>query len=126
MHSKLIAMPVEPPPGDSSGLSNIHNPVFPIAKEFDPVGFVKSAVPAVIALLLIAGSLVFFFIFIMGAIQWIASGGDKQALEGARGRVTSALIGLVILFSTFAIIKLIEYFFGVSILALDIGSLVIR
>ncbi|HET7098622.1 MAG TPA: hypothetical protein VFI61_00070 [Patescibacteria group bacterium] len=82
--------------------------------------FFSTIIPNAIMLAFIIGSLVFFFMLVMGSIQWITSGGDKQKLESARGRITSALIGIVLLFASFAIIKLIENFFGIQILTLDI------
>jgi hypothetical protein len=89
------------------------------------VGFFQSFVPNLITLGLIIGVLFFLFILIIGAIQWISSGGDKNALEEAKHKVTNAIVGMVILFSVFAVLKLIENFFGISILTLDIGSLAI-
>ncbi len=83
-------------------------------------------VTALIRLILVIAALAFFFIMIIGAIQWITSGGDKTALEGARGKVTSAIVGVVILLSLFALLKIIEDFFGIDILTLDIGVLVIE
>jgi hypothetical protein len=65
---------------------------------------------------LITAALVFFFILILGGIKWITSGGDKGKTEGARSQITAALVGLVIVFAAWAIIQLIEAFFGVSIL----------
>ena len=62
---------------------------------------------------------------LIGGIQWISSGGDEQGLEAARGKISNALIGMVILFATFAIISLIQTFFGIQILTIDIGPLVI-
>ena len=88
--------------------------------------FFSNLLPRVTALAFIIGVLIFFFMFIWGAITWISSGGDKQALEGARGKITSAIIGLVILFTALAIIKFIESFFGVKILILDIQPLLIQ
>jgi len=85
--------------------------------------FFSALIPNAIILTFIVGSLIFFFMLVTGAIQWISSGGDKQALEGARGKITNALIGIVLLFVALAIIRLIESFFGVSILTLDIGPL---
>ncbi len=90
------------------------------------INFFKLLIPRLVTVVLIIGSLIFFFTLITGAIQWMSSGGDKQALETARGKITQALIGIVILFVSFAIVKLIEHFFGISILTLDIGSLVIQ
>ena len=79
-----------------------------------------------IGLALVIGALIFLFILIIGAIQWMTSGGDKASLEGAKGKISNAFIGLVILFATFAIMLLIENFFGIKILSLDIGPLVIQ
>ena len=90
-----------------------------------PVAFFQIFLPKLLTLGLIIGVLFFFFIMIMGAIQWISSGGDKNALEEAKHKITNAIVGIVILFSVFAILKLIENFFGISILTLDIGSLAI-
>jgi len=78
--------------------------------------------PAVITLLLLIGTLIFLFMIIQGGIEWIGSGGDKAKYESARNRVTNALVGLVILFSVFAIIDLVERFFGVNISVFDISS----
>lgn len=90
-----------------------------------PAWFFETFLPKLLILGFIIGALFFFFIMIMGAIQWISSGGDKNALEEAKHKITNAIIGIVILFSVFAILKLIESFFGISILTLDIGSLAI-
>jgi len=107
---------------------SITNPLLPknLGQNPDSVVFLQKVFPAAITIILIVGSVFFFFSLLTGAIKWITSGGDKQALESARGRITSALVGIVILFSAFAIVKLIETFFGVSILTIDIGSLIIK
>lgn len=107
--------------------SPISNPA--LGKELnaipDGVSFLQKFIPRAIGLAFVVGALVFFFIMIIGAIQWIASGGDKTALEGARGKITSAVVGLIILLSVFAILKVIQNFFHINILSIDIGPLVI-
>ena len=90
------------------------------------VEFFQDLVPRMVGLAFLIGVLIFFFIMIMGAIQWISSGGDKAAVEGARGKITNAIVGVVILLSLFALLKIIEDFFGINILALDIGPLIIQ
>lgn len=90
------------------------------------IGFFQSFIPAAIGLAFVIGSLIFFFILVIGAIQWITSGGDKAGIEAARGKISNALIGLAILFSAFAVVMVIEIFFGVNILTLDIGPLIIQ
>ena len=73
-------------------------------------------VSAGIQLILIISAIVFFFILVLGGVKWITSGGDKGQTEAARNQITAALVGLVIVFAAWAIIQLIEVFFGVSIL----------
>lgn len=92
----------------------------------DGLSFFQKFIPALIGLLFVGGAIFFFFMLVWGSIQWIVSGGDKAAIEGARGRITAAFVGMVLLLSTFAIVKLVETFFGVDILTIDIGPLVIQ
>lgn len=104
----------------------ITNPATPQLSGKTGVSFVQSLIPALVGLIFAIGALVFFFVMITGAIQWITSGGEKGALEAARGKISNAIIGIVVLLATFAIIKLIENFFGINILTLDIGPLQIK
>lgn len=83
---------------------------------------VGGLVAGLVKLVLIVAALVFFFILVIGGIRWILSGGDKAATEAARNQITAALVGLVIVFSAWAIIQLIDALFGVSIIELDLPS----
>jgi hypothetical protein len=85
--------------------------------------FFSAILPRAVALAFVIGALIFFFMLVWGAITWISSGGDKEKLASARGRITSAVVGLVLLFVALAIIQFIEKFFGINILTLDIGPL---
>jgi hypothetical protein len=59
------------------------------------------------------GAIMVLVYFIWGAIEWITSGGDKGKTEAARNRITNAVIGLIILVSSFTIIGFIgKLFFG--------------
>ena len=65
--------------------------------------------------LLISALLVFMYL-IWGGVQWITSGGDKGKTQEARDRITAALVGLAIVASAWAVMAIIQYFFGISIL----------
>lgn len=65
--------------------------------------------------LLISALLVFMYL-IWGGIQWITSGGDKAKTQEARDRITAALVGLAVVAAAWAIMLIIQYFFGISIL----------
>lgn len=77
-------------------------------------------ITALVQLIMVIAALLFFFMLIAGGIQWIVSGGDKAGTEGAKNRITAALIGLVVVFSAWAIANLIGTFFAVDILNLQI------
>ena len=77
-------------------------------------------VGALIVLIIIIASVVFFFMLLIGGIRWITSGGDKANTENARNQVTAAFVVLVIVFAAWAILQLIEAFFGISIGELEI------
>lgn len=70
---------------------------------------------AVQGALLVAALLVFAYL-IWGGIQWITSGGDKGKTQEARDRITAALVGLAVVASAWAVMLIIQYFFGISIL----------
>lgn len=89
------------------------------------LGFFQKFLPNLVGLTFVIGALVFFFIMIIGAIQWIISGGDKTALEAARGKLANAIIGFIILAAVFALIKVIESFLGIDIIQINITPLFI-
>ena len=70
---------------------------------------------AVQGALLVSALLVFMFL-IWGGIQWISSGGDKGKTQEARDRITAAIVGLAVVASAWAVMLIIQYFFGISIL----------
>jgi len=69
-----------------------------------------------ISAVLIVAAILFFFMLIFGGIRWIMSGGDKANTEAARGQVTAAIVGLIIVFSAWAIIQLLQTVFGIDLL----------
>lgn len=85
-----------------------------------PTGFRITNIGRVISsavsfILVIAGLLAFVYL-ILGGIQWITSGGDKAGLEGARNKIIHAIVGLIVVFSAWAITILLQNFLGITIL----------
>jgi len=77
---------------------------------------ISGIISALISLIIVIAAIAFFFILIIGGIRWIMSGGDKANTEAARNQITAALVGLVIVFAAWAILQLIDAFFGTNIL----------
>lgn len=108
----LLAQKISLTPNPSSGFGKLSEITVP--------GLISGG----ISLILIIAALVFFFMFVIGGIRWITSGGDKAQTEGARNQITAAIVGLVVVFSAWAIMSLIKVLFGVNILGgFDIPSL---
>jgi NADH:ubiquinone oxidoreductase subunit 6 (subunit J) len=55
-----------------------------------------------------------FLMFIVGGFSFLFSGGDQKKLEQAKGTLTAAVIGLVIIVASYLILRLISEFTGVG------------
>lgn len=115
-----FATPVPGPgiPTPGGGLEGITNPALSARLQSMTGGqFLGSLISSLIGLALIIAALVFFFMLLIGGIQWMTSGGDPKAVESARGRITNAIIGLTIVFSVWAIMMILEAFLGITIVS---------
>lgn len=70
---------------------------------------------AVTFIIVVAFLLALLFV-VIGAVQWITSGGDKTKVADARNHIVAAVIGLIIVSLSFVIINIV-------ITALGLGSL---
>lgn len=58
----------------------------------------------------------FIFVLISGAIGIMSAGGDKQALETSRKRITSGLIGLFVIIAAVFILSLLGFLIDIPFL----------
>lgn len=65
----------------------------------------------ILTFVFIVAILIALAFLIFGGIKWIISGGDKAGVEGARGMIVGALVGLVIVFLSFFILNIVVQFF---------------
>jgi len=86
------------------------------AAPFDVLCFNADSVPgilgAAITFIFVIAVIIALFYLLLGAVKWIFSGGDKAAVEGARGTITAAIVGLVIVFLVFLVFTILLRFFG--------------
>jgi len=73
----------------------------------------SSFISSAIGLMTIIAVIWFVFVFITGAISMITAGGDKAALESARKRISSGLIGLVVVVAAIFILDLVGNLIGI-------------
>lgn len=64
-------------------------------------------VTQILLLILAVGALAFFFMLLWGGLRYMLARGDEKAVSEARGTLTSAAIGLLLLVSAIVIIRLI-------------------
>ena len=89
------------------------------APPFEKLCFQSSSlsgiIGAIVSLFFITAVVVALFYLLWGATRWIFSGGDKANIDTARGSITAAIIGLIVLFLSFLLINVLLAFFNVNI-----------
>lgn len=85
----------------------------------DAPGLFGTWLGSIIAIFMIAGAIWALIQMMRGALQWVASGGDQEKLQHAQGMIRDGVIGLVILFSIWALYLLILSWLGVGTLSPD-------
>jgi hypothetical protein len=103
----LIAQVSNPIGSPLNGIGSIGNP------GPNPVNILAKVLSTTIGLLTIIGVIYFIFILISGAISMINAGGDKGDLENARKKITTGLIGVIVLIAAIFIMDLIAALLGI-------------
>jgi len=76
---------------------------------------VECAFSNTISVVLALAGIVLFVMFLIGGLRYLTSGGDPKATEAAKGTLTHAIAGLVVLILAFLILRLIETITGVQL-----------
>lgn len=108
-------IPAYPAPQEQGTIiSNVANSLKAIG---DPFVYkdVGTLVSYVLSWGLIAASLLTVLFLLWGGIQWIISGGDKNALESARNRITGALMGIAVVAAVWALFAVVKWALGLPI-----------
>lgn len=71
---------------------------------------------AVINLIMVVSVIAFVLQLFLGGLKYIFSGGQKEAVQSAVRGIQNAFIGLIIVFGSYAIMKFLENFLGISLL----------
>jgi hypothetical protein len=83
----------------------------------------SSFITAVVNLILVFSAISSFFMLLLGGLRFILAGGEKEATKTATRSMANALIGLVIVFSVYALMNLLSKFFGINLLQYTIISI---
>jgi len=83
---------------------------------------IPKLIPPLINLVIIAAVVLFIFSLLLGGLKLILSGGNKEKTSEAWRQVLNALLGIAIVFGTWAIITFLEQFFGVELTTIQLPS----
>lgn len=85
----------------------------------NPATTIGSLLSNVLTIIFVLAAILVLFMLVVGAFQWITSGGDKEGVGKARDRITHALIGLAILALAFLIVQVVGQVVNINILNLQ-------
>ncbi len=80
-------------------------------------GGISFLLNTVVELIFVASIISVVFMFLIAAFQMITSGGDKEAVAGARKRITYAIVGIVLLALTFFILRFLGDIIGIRFIS---------
>ncbi len=72
---------------------------------------INALVPYIFAL----AGLVLLLILIWGGFEMMTSAGDPKKMESAKGKLTNAVAGFIIIFVAFWLVQILEVIFGLTI-----------
>ena len=108
---KLLTLANTPVPQQSTGNTSISYPKVDL-------GFTIPSFDAVLTFIIrfffIIAGLVALIYFILGALAWITSGGNKESVDKAREKIQAALIGIILLFFVLALVGVLENILGMG------------
>lgn len=105
-------LPTCRPPTDLEKVFGRVTPPSPVAAIGFGAAGIGNFLTNVIILIYVVAAIVFVFMVVISAFQWIVSGGDKEKIAAARQRLTWAIVGITLLALAFVIINLIGQITG--------------
>ncbi len=75
------------------------------------VGFITNGLPYIFG----AAGIILLFNLISSGIKMMTSAGDPKAMQAAQAKITTSLIGILILFGSFWIVTLVLQFLGINL-----------
>lgn len=90
--------------------------ITPPSQGIKPTTSIGLIISNLLTIILVVGLIAVLFMFALGAFEWITSGGDKDAVARARGRILNAIVGLIILALAFLLSNVIGSIVGIDLL----------
>jgi len=99
-----------------SAFAQINNPVITDSANqvANPTDYVNSVFQTVITIFFVVGIVYFLWHVLFAGYHFIGSDGDPKKFEQAKNEIMHAFVGLIAMFSIFAILKLVGYTLGIT------------
>lgn len=103
-------------------LATLTRPVYAVG---DPaqISDIVDILQNIIKLLAPIAAVAFFIMLLVGGFQFLTSGGDPKAAAAARGTLTFAVIGVILVVVSWLILQLIATVTGASVTTVDLPDL---
>lgn len=82
----------------------------------ESAGLLAKTISNIIGFMTIIAGIWFIFQFISGAYGYLSASGDQQKMTSATKKITSALIGLIVIVAAYAVISLLGELLGFNFL----------
>lgn len=105
LSTQAFAVNLNPCPGDGANFGKL------CEKNASQLGPVLGNILTAILVVAVVVALLFL---IWGGFKWITSGGDKSKVQTARDTIIAAIVGLIIAFLAFFIIRVVMSIFGLQ------------
>lgn len=93
---------------------NLEGDAETVAGKFPQLGNLLSTV---LSFILGVGAFLMFLFLLIGGLRYIFSGGDEKAIAAARGQITIAIAGFLVILLSWVVMKIIEFLTGLNIVS---------
>jgi hypothetical protein len=94
----------------------VENPILKNSGKINsnPQSYISNVMQTLITVFIIFGVIYFVYRFVLAGFSMMSSMGDPKKFEEAQKTLVNSIIGLVVVFSVFVIIKLLGTIFGIE------------
>lgn len=97
-------------------LDSLNTELLPDAAKATALSTPRGIISEVLPYLFTFGGLILFIMLIWGGFEMLSGAANPKSQEAGKARITAAIIGFILLFSSYWLAQLVQAIFGISIL----------
>lgn len=75
---------------------------------------ISDIVNKIMPVIMTAAGIILFFVLVWGGYNYMMSQGNPEKIKGAQAKITTGIIGFILLIAAYAIVKLLSTVFGLG------------